>query len=289
MFIRDTFFLYNKLNGKLILSVLVVVSLLISCSFNKEPLEARLLEKELYDQAQIRLKNGNFSSAIISLETLEARFPFGRYAEQSQAELIFAYYKNFEFEAAMSSAERFINLHPRHPHTDYAYYLKGLAAFTDDSGLITRYFSSDLSKRDIEPAQKSFDYLSDFLSRFPESEYVSHAKKRMVYLRNLIARSEIGIANFYMERRAYVASIGRAKYVIEHLPNTPQNPYALSILVRAYDALGYEDLSLENKEILKLNYPNFSGLDDLNKTDKSWLSKLTFGILGEEEIPPPSN
>ena len=92
-----------------------------------------------------------------------------------------------------------------------------------------------------------------------------------------------------MERRAYVASIGRAKYVIEHLPNTPQNPYALSILVRAYDALGYEDLSSESKEILKLNYPNFSGLDDLNKTDKSWLSKLTFGILGEEEIPPPSN
>ena len=80
MFIRDTFFLYNKLNGKLILSVLVFVSLLISCSFNKEPLEARLLEKELYDQAQSRLKNGNFSSAIISLETLEARFPFGRYA-----------------------------------------------------------------------------------------------------------------------------------------------------------------------------------------------------------------
>ena len=131
--------------------------------------------------------------------------------------------------------------------------------------------------------------MSDFLSRFPESEYASHAKKRMVYLRNLIARSEIGIANFYMERRAYVASIGRAKYVIEHLPNTPQNPYALSILVRAYDALGYEDLSSENKEILKLNYPNFSGLDDLNRTEKSWLNKLTFGILGEEEIPPPSN
>ena len=53
MFIRDTFFLYNKLNGKLILSVIVFVSLLISCSFNKEPLEARLLEKELYDQATI--------------------------------------------------------------------------------------------------------------------------------------------------------------------------------------------------------------------------------------------
>ena len=104
----------------------------------------RLLEKELYDLSQTRIKNGNFSSAISSLETLESRFPFGRYAEQAQAELIYVYYRNFEFEAARSSAERFINLHPRHPHTGYAYYLRGISAFTDDSGLFSKYFESDI-------------------------------------------------------------------------------------------------------------------------------------------------
>jgi len=140
-----------------------IIFIQVGCTSNEVPLEDRLLEKELYDQSQIRLKNGNFSSAILSLEALEARFPFGRYAEQAQAELIYAYYKNFEFEAARSSAVRFINLHPRHPHTDYAYYLKGLAAFTDDSGLVTRYFDSGLSKKDLEPAQLSFgDLVSSF-------------------------------------------------------------------------------------------------------------------------------
>ncbi len=286
---RHSFFLSYKLDtGSVWFLVLILLLLITGCSSNEEPLEARLLEKELYDQSQVRLKGGNFASAIASLEALEARFPFGRYAEQAQAELIYAYYKNFEYEAAISSAERFTNLHPRHPHTDYAYYLKGLSAFTDDSNLLTRYLSSDLSKRDIEPAQASFDYLSDFLARFPESEYAPHARKRMVYLRNLIAKSEIGIANFYMERGAYVASIGRAKYVLEHLPNTPQTPYALAILVKAYETLGYLDLSEENKKILELNYPDFVSYYNLNTDKRSWLNRLSFGVLDKEEVPPPS-
>ena len=156
----------------------------------------RLLEKELYDLSQTRIKNGNFSSAISSLETLESRFPFGRYAEQAQAELIYVYYRNFEFEAARSSAERFINLHPRHPHTGYAYYLRGISAFTDDSGLFSKYFESDLSKRDIEPAQRSFEDLSEFLSRYPDSPHASHAKQRMIYLKNLLAQHEIYVADW---------------------------------------------------------------------------------------------
>ena len=187
----------NKLNSldkvklKIFVILIVIISLSNGCSFKDEEIEQRLLEKELYDQSQVRLKKSNFSSAIISLEALEARFPFGRYAEQAQAELIYAYYKNFEYEAAISSAERFINLHPRHPHADYAYYLRGLSAFTDDSGLITRYFGSSLPKTDMEPVQRSFDYLNEFVSRFPDSEYIPYAQQRMIYLRNILAESEI--------------------------------------------------------------------------------------------------
>ena len=101
--------------------------LVIACSSGDEESPDETLEKELYDSAQSRLKGGNYESAIYSLEALERRFPFGRYAEQAQAELIYAYYMNYNFEQAISAAERFIKLHPRHPHVDYAYYLKGLA------------------------------------------------------------------------------------------------------------------------------------------------------------------
>ena len=284
--LKDYYLLKKILIRKLLL-FLFVGFLLQACSSKDEQLDARLLEKELYDSSQTRIKSGNFSSAIASLETLESRFPFGRYAEQAQAELIYAYYMNYEFEAARSSAERFINLHPRHPHSAYAYYLRGLSAFTDDSGLFSRYFESDLSRRDIEPAKRSFDDLSDFLSRYPNSAYAAHAQQRMVYLRNILAQHELHVANFYMKRKAYVAAISRARYVLEHMPSTPQTPEALSILVRAYGIIGYEDLKEKNLEILKMNYPNFK-TQDLLEPKRSWKSRLSFGLLGNEKIPPPA-
>ena len=258
-----------------------------ACSSNEEMPDERLIEKELYDQAQSRLKNESYSTAIMSLEALESRFPFGRYAEQAQAELIYAYYMNSQFEASQSAAERFINLHPRHSHTGYAYYMKGLAAFTDDSGLFSRYFQSDLEKREVVMAQTSFDELSDFISRYPQSNYVSHAKQRMIYLKNLLAKHEMYVADFYMRRGAYLAAISRSKYVIEHLPNTPQTPYALSILVEAYDLLGYEDLKKRNLNILASNYPDFNFQENESIKTRSWTNVLTFGLLGKEDIERP--
>ena len=271
-----------------ILGIFILLLIVSSCSSNEEMPDERLVEKELYDQAQTRLKNGSFSTAILSLEALESRFPFGRYAEQAQAELIYAYYMNSQFEASQSAAERFINLHPRHSHTGYAFYMKGLAAFTDDSGLFSRYFQSDLAKREVVMAQTSFGELSEFISRYPESKYVPHAKQRMIYLRNLLAEHEIYVADFYMKRGAYLAAIGRAKYVIENLPNTPQTPFALSILVEAYEILEYEELRKTSLEILNANYPNFDFQGNESVKERSWANILTLGLIGKEDIKRPN-
>ena len=270
-----------------ILTIFILIFGLSSCSSNEEIPDERLIEKELYDQAQSRLKSASYSSAIMSLEALESRFPFGRYAEQAQAELIYAYYMNSQFEASQSAAERFINLHPRHSHTGYAFYMKGLAAFTDDSGLFSRYFQSDLAKREVIMAQSSFDELSDFVSRYPRSEYVPHAKQRMIYLRNLLAEHEIYVADFYIKRGAYLAAIGRAKYVIEHLPNTPQTPYALSILVEAYEILDYKELKQTSLVILNSNYPEFDLGENESVKERSWTNILTLGLMGKEDIKRP--
>ena len=278
----------NKRNISL-LSIFILSIIISSCSSNEEIPDERLLEKEVYDQAQFRLKEGSYSTAIRSLEALESRFPFGRYAEQAQAELIYAYYMNSQFEASQSAAERFINLHPRHTHSGYAYYMKGLASFTDDSGLFSRYFQSDLAKREVVMAQQSFDELSDFIARYPDSKYVPHAKQRMIYLRNLLAQHEVYVADFYMKRGAYLAAIGRAKYVIEHLPNTPQTPYALSILVEAYGLMEYEELRKINLEILNSNYPDFNLQENESVSERSWTNILTLGLLGNENIKRPDN
>ena len=225
---------------------------LAACSSEPEIVEQP--EKIYYDQAQKRMAAGNYFSAIESLEAIETRYPFGKYAEQAQIELIYARFMLSEYEAAHSSAERFIRLHPRHPNIDYAYFMKGISSYTQDANLLARVVNTDLSNRDISGAKKSFSELSEFLTRFPESQYAPYAQKRSIYLRNMIARNELAAADFYVSRSAYVAAIRRANYVIENIPNSSENYRALKILEKSYQALGYEELLDDTKAIIKLNY-----------------------------------
>jgi len=83
--------------------------------------------QKLYTEAKDNLNEGNYDRAVKLFETLESRYPFGRYAQQAQLEVAYAYYKDNEPISAIAACDRFIKLHPNHPNVDYAYYLKGLA------------------------------------------------------------------------------------------------------------------------------------------------------------------
>lgn len=253
------------------LSISVIASSLILSGCNSNQQELERPEKIYYDQAQRRMKAGNYFGAIDSLTAIESQYPFGKYSEQAQIELIYAYFMNSEDEAAHSSAERFIRLHPRHPNIDYAYFLKGLSSFTADKSIMVRVVGTDLSKRDISGAKESFSELTEFMTRFPDSQYASYANQRIVYLRNLIASGELTAADYYLKRSAYVAAIRRANYVIENIPNSSQDLRALKILSTSYQALGYTELYEDTQSIIALNASKF-GSETSKESSWSWKS-----------------
>ena len=224
---------------------------LISC--NSDGPEIEQPEKVYYDLAQRRISNQNYIGAIESLQAIETRYPFGRYAEQAQVELIYAYFMNGENLGAHAAAEKFIRLHPRHPNIDYAYFMKGLSSYTRDTDFLVRVTDTDISNRDISGAKEAFAELSEFLIRFPDSQYAPYAKQRNIYLRNMIARNELSAADYYVSIGAYVAAVRRAKYVIENIPNSSENLRALNILMESYKALGYLELYEDVVKIINLN------------------------------------
>ena len=116
----------KKLNFLVLVISILLPIFFLSCASEQEVITEDIVEKKLYDQAQRQLKTKNYMSAILSLETLEKRFPFGKYAQQAQIELVYAHYKSNNYELAVIAAERFISLHPRHPNIDYVFYIKGL-------------------------------------------------------------------------------------------------------------------------------------------------------------------
>jgi len=276
------------------LLLIAILGLTAACSSKKVVVDENLSETELYQQAQADLDSHSFTDATAKLKALDSRYPFGRYADQAQLELIYANYKNSEPEAAKSAAERFIRLHPQHPNVDYAYYLKGLTSFDQDRGIVARFLPLDMTKRDPGAARDSYNEFAQLTSRFPNSRYAPDAKQRMVYLRNLLAAYEIHVADYYLTRRAYVAAANRGRYVVENFQETPSVGDGLAVMVESYQSMGLDDLAATSLETLKLNYPNHPQLVDgkfvpqqADTPKRSWLTRLTLGLVGNSAPLPP--
>lgn len=280
--------------------ILLLGLTLYGCSSTEElpDISADANEQQIYDEAEKYLRGDNYDLAVKSLELLESRYPFGKYAEQAQLELIYAHYKAYEHEAAVEAADRFIRLHPQHPNVDYAYYMKGLAAYTGNEDIFTRFLPTDPTTRDTSQAREAFAQFSQLLARFPDSPYAADGKARMVYLRNLLARHEIEVANYYIRRGAYLAAVNRGQYVVENFERTPAVADGLAVMAQGYIFLGMDQMAQESIKVLALNYPDYPALDKNGQFDsdyslegiqRSWVNKASFGLLDPPKPPQFDN
>jgi outer membrane protein assembly factor BamD len=238
-----------------------------------DPLDTLPVE-ELYQHGVDALEAGNNDLASRSFERLVARFPFGPYTEQSQINLAYAQYKDGKPDDAYSTVNRFIKTYPTHRHIDYAYYLRGLINFNRSAGMIERYVGQDMTKRDQANLRQSFDDFGALVTRYPTSVYTADSRQRMVYLRNMMAQSDLHIAVFYLRRNAYVAAANRAKSIVETYPQSPQAGDALAIMVESYKNLGQPKLADDAERVLKLNYPDHPFFSGHWPEYRSWYWKL---------------
>ncbi len=246
-----------------LLSIVSLLAALIGCStLGKDPTDDWTPE-QFYEEARDALENGEYERAIENYTKLESRYPYGRYAQQAQLETIYAHYKAEEVASAVAAADRFIKLHPRHQSVDYAYYLRGLATYDQTKGFLDRFFDLDPAERDPGGMRESFNYFNELVRRFPNSKYSADAIKRMTQLRNMLARSEVYAAEYYLKRGTYLAAANRAKYVLENYQRSTAIPDALVVMVKAYRKMGLNDLAEDALRVLQLNHPEHTGLKEL--------------------------
>jgi len=218
------------------------------------------------------MNDGAYEDAIKYFEKLEARYPYGRYAQQAQLEVAYAYYKDDEPVSAISACNRFIRLHPNHPHVDYVYYLKGVVNFNANLGLLSRLGlgSKNLVDRDPKAARESFEAFKKLVTRFPDSKYTPDALARMHYLVNTLAAHEIAVASYYMHRGAYLAAVNRAQGAVKNYPHAPAIEQALIIMAEGYKAMGMTRLTHDTLRVLKLNFPHSTYLTHAETHAKPW-------------------
>ena len=260
-----------KLRLRLVL--LLVLGLLAGCGLLPEQIDETKdwSASKLYTNAKGALDDGDYEKSVKLYEKLEARYPYGAYAQQAQLEIAYAYYRDNEPVSAVAACERFIKLHPQHPNVDYAYYLKGLANFVEDQSLLARFGDQDMSERDPKAAREAFESFKELATRFPDSKYTPDAVARMKYLVNALAEHEVHVGRYYYKRGAYVAAANRGKYVLEHYQASPALEQALVIMARSYGKLGLKELREDTLRVIRKNFPHSPFLTGKNlKNDRPW-------------------
>ena len=251
---------------KLLLTGLLAALLLTGCSLLPEKIDETKgwSVQHLYSEARDSMNEGNYQTAIEYLDKIQARYPFGRYAQQAQIDTIYCQYKDNEPDAAIAAADRFIKANPRHPYVDYAYYMKGLVNFQRSNTLLDRLAPVDRAKTDTSTARQSYNDFSELVRKFPNSKYAEDARRRILFLHNSLAAYEVNVADYYLRRGAYVAAVNRAKYVLETYARTPATEDALSIMTQAYVKMDMPQLAADSLRVLEHNYPQSPELPKLH-------------------------
>lgn len=260
----------------------------------KKDLGPTKTEQGYYQSAQRSLENAHFDLATKDLESLETYYPIGAYTEQAQLDLMYSRFRNSDYPGAISAADRFIKLYPLNPQIDYAMYVRGVANMEIGSDSLLRYTNLNPAHRDTGYLRAAYDSFRDLVNKYPQSVYTPDAAQRMRFINNQFAESEINVARYYIDRKAYVAAVERASWVVQYYQQTPQIPEALATLVVCYQKLGMDDLANQYLSVIKQNYPKLVHDDNTvnlaeARGEASVLNRMTFGILGRRaEVVAPS-
>ncbi len=244
----------------------------------------RLPAEQLYAAAREALDSSDYPTALQLYDRLDAQFPFTRFATQGKLEAIYAHYRAYEPELALSAADRFMRANPRHEHLDYVLYLRGRVNFDRGASDLMDALDLDTATRDPINARRAFEDFGRLLRRFPTSIYAPDARQRMIYLRERIGRHELAIARFYERRKAWVAASRRAQDIIAKFQGSAVVPPALEILAHSYAELGLDDRAAQIRSIRGASFP------DAPSTEISSEADLTVDYESDEasDVTPPA-
>lgn len=236
----------------------IMAVLLSACGSSMDPSDAYRGESghTIFVKGKKALLDNNYSEAAKRFEALDVQYPNAPETEQAQLYLIYAYYMKEDYTFAVAAADRFIRMHPTSPHVDYAYYMRGIANYYQNIGVLERIFTVDLATRDLSQIRKSYYDFNELISRFPNSYYAASSYQYMIYLRNVLADHEYQVGQYYYDRKAYQAAANRASELVAHYQGAPATVPGLVLMAKSYHQMGLTKLEKDTLRVLYYNYPD---------------------------------
>ena len=225
--------------------VLVALSVIIMGCSRDEPAYVERSVEEIYNQAMDKLLAGDSGFAAADFDEVERQHPYSIWARKSQLMAAYAQYLGGNYDEAIFTARRFLQLHPGNHDAPYAYYLIAISYYEQIADI----------GREQKITELALGALREVLDRFPVSEYARDARLKIDLVRDHLAGKEMEIGRYYLDRGHYGAAINRFRQVIKYYQTTSHVPEALHRLTEAFLSLGIQDEAKNAAAILGHNYP----------------------------------
>jgi outer membrane protein assembly factor BamD len=229
----------------------------------------------LYNEGLYLLNNKqDYKEAAKKFDEVDRENPYSDWARKALLMSAYSYYQAEDYENCVTSAKRYVTLHPGSPDAAYAQYLIGAS-----------YYDQILDvSRDQARANKAIDALQEVVRKYPNSEYAIQAKKKIDMARDQLAGKEMQVGRYYLDNRDFIGAINRFKVVVTQYQTTRHVEEALERLTEAYIALGITDEAQTAAAVLGHNFPDSPWYKDAynlvktngrepNENKQSWISK----------------
>jgi outer membrane protein assembly factor BamD len=229
-------------------AALLLLAAIIIAGCSSTPDEPEYVERpaeELYAEAERALGSRNWRDAAAAFEEVERQHPYSQLTTDAQLRAAYAYYEANAYDEAIAAAERFIDLHPGHQGTPYAYYLIAVSYYEQISDV----------GRDQEMTRRALDALDALIRRYPDTDYARDARLKLDLANDHLAGREMQIGRYYQRQQQYVAAINRFRAVVDNYQTTTHVPEALLRLTESYLALGLHAEAREAAAVLGYNFP----------------------------------
>jgi outer membrane protein assembly factor BamD len=199
----------------------------------------------LYSQAKRRLDQGKYEEAALFFDEVERQHPYSVWARRAQLMSAFSYYMAQKYPDAVSSAQRFLTIHPGNKDAPYANYLIAMSYYQQIEDVT----------RDQKITQQASDSFNELIRRYPQSRYASDARLKLDLINDHLAGKEMEVGRFYQRQGNWLAAATRFREVVEKYQTTSHTPEALERLVETYLNLGLPEEAHKAAAILGANYP----------------------------------
>jgi outer membrane protein assembly factor BamD len=238
----------NKTRIAALLLLPAVVLPVAGCAKNKAKGDTAYVARDvntLYSLAKQRADRGDYPAAAALFDEVERQHPYSVWARRAQLMSAFSYYMAQKYPDAVSSAQRFLTIHPGNKDAPYANYLIAMSYYQQIEDVT----------RDQKITQQASDSFNELIRRYPQSRYANDARLKLDLINDHLAGKEMEIGRFYQRSGRWLAANLRFRNVIDSYQSTSHTPEALYRMVESNLAIGVPSEAQKAAAVLGANYP----------------------------------